>query len=385
MGYYRDNLQLLIGRVRQEKDGASAEQCRTWINDTLQDIYKTRPLGWSDTILTVTVQIPTPVSAGTIALTQNSNVVTGTGTSWPVSDVVNSTLLTPITRTGNVDFQISAAQALSVTSNSILYVDTGVSAEAVPIVYKNGTTFTGYFNFVHPSGVPVTQSSLAGMQFTLGTNFPIFNVLAVVSATSLILDVTWTGAAQSALGYQILTMYTPVCDRCNHVRYALDQFQGIPLSCNLSRQFLDQTDPQRSSPGDPIAIVSYGNNPNGNWLWELWPAATSPRTLSVVVNQGFAELVNNDDRPPNFLDPAMIAKRAIAIAKRTRLSREDRQVDLQLSQILMKEYEDDKQKAVEADEARCVQEYSNAFDRLVPGFNQNFWLNHDPDAMAGNF
>lgn len=386
MALFRDNLQTLVGRVKDYKQNASSAQCQRWINDAIEDLARTR--NWSDMIKTVVISIPTPVSAGLVSLATGSTIVTGAGTSWPVADVLDTTLPRQINSPGTTEFMIAEAQGRLVTEDSILYVDGAGTPEAVPVLYKSGFNLTGSFQFSHPQGVSATQSSLAGLQLSLGSGSPVYTVLAVHSATELEIDAPWGGLPLTAVSYQILKMRTSVLPRCRHVLPGgVGAGQQIGISTGISRRSLDVLDPSRGGGGSPLGLSEWGTGPNGNTLWEIWPASSSARQITVRAVQSWPELVSNNDRLPAFLDPAIVAKGAAAIALRTKINDDDKWYNPELARELKAEFERDKLSAINADEYRMPLDYSNDYDRVGAGLGPNtaWGMSHDLDAFTGNW
>src|SRR3990167_1305275 len=71
------------------------------INDHLRNIMARR--NWSGLCGYKILGVPAQYTTGTVAATNNSNVLTGTSTAWATNDVVNTTLSITTLETGIID------------------------------------------------------------------------------------------------------------------------------------------------------------------------------------------------------------------------------------------------------------------------------------------
>lgn len=390
MALYSDNLYTMVGRVKAGRPLAGDEQVRTWINNAIRNVINKRTY-WVDLRKMGIIPVPDQVIAGNIATQPNSNLVTGIGTGWPVSDVVNTTLAEPVISPGFEEVQLASISG--VDENSILWVDGGTgSAEAVPVMRINRggfgpPTIVGRFMFPHNAGVSATQSSLVQRQLRTGFNHPIFSIMAVPDAGTLVLDNAWGGPALNNVSYYILKMYYTLFPNIRRIIFVVDQQQGIPLNWQRTQQELNVTDPQRTDNSDPLAFVSAWPNPNGNMQWEVWPAPTSARQIQVLATLQWPELVNPEDLPPSFLEPTIFTDMAIAEGMRHKLSKDDPWYDLKAAQQWQFEADKKIQDALIGDEDRAVMDYQSMLSSMLPmiGANSHFSLAHAVEAVDWSF
>lgn len=382
-----DTLASLIGKVRNYKPNATPDQIRTWINDAIRDIQDGR-IWWSDSIRRGVLSIPDAYATGTVSLATNSAVVTGDSTAWPVSDVVSTTLSGGVVAPGYSE--VSPQSMAGITGDSFLVIDGGTpSQEVVPVLKLSATKFGAVFTYAHSSGVTVTASSLSGLQFRI-SGCPVFTVTGVVSATSMVLDNPWGAAAVTGSSYQILKMYATPMQGFKKWLAVVDQRQGTPLVYNKSQQAINVIDPQRTNTGDPACLAWLGPSQNGNPQYEIWPAPTASRQLSYLCCIQWPELRGASDRPPYFINPEVIVNGATARALRSRLNKEDPFYDMRSAREFQALYEEGKEKAVNADESKAMQELTGLAEGLGMFYGSvvggaAYWQQHDPDVNAWRF
>jgi hypothetical protein len=274
---YSTSLGELVGRVRAIKPNLPPTVAQDFINDRIRLILDRQPC-WSGNFEETILYVPNPDNNGSVNFTQNSNVITGNGTSWPVNDVVNTTIPAGVVRPG---FQtVTPASMDGITADTYLYVDAGGTPEIVSVIYVGPTSFTAIFSNSHAAGCTMTSSSYAGRQLRCGNTFPIFTIEAVVSGTQAILDMQWRATPQSGVGFTIRQMYFTVAPDVKMLSAVVDQAQGIPpLRIDVPITEINRIDPQRVSTGYPQILANRGTNANGNMQWELWPSTQEQRQL----------------------------------------------------------------------------------------------------------
>jgi hypothetical protein len=211
--------------VRLHKPNASPDQITNWLNWRIRQVINMRPY-WAGLIARGVINIPGTYTTGTVTTAIGSTSVTGVGTSWPISDVVNTTLANAIVRPGMQ--QVTPVDMTNITDSSLLYIGGG-SPEVVAVTSTTSGAFVASFNQTHLAGDPVTCSSLAGQQFKPGFQNPIFTVMGVASPTSLILDLPWAGPILSGTSYTILKMYYTFATDIKDLLSVIDPRQGIDL------------------------------------------------------------------------------------------------------------------------------------------------------------
>lgn len=395
MAQTNETLFTLRGRVRQFRKGIDETQVDNFINDRIKQAMDFREY-WSSNMRKGVTSIPNAYITGTVSVTTGSNIVRGVGCNFPVSDVVNATLPNGITELGYQDVEPNTMAGINY--RSILYVDgsgaEGAQPEAVPVAQvqgqgqfwqpNTGFGFNGEFRLYHNQNCTITQSSLAGQQFRLGQGSPIYTVLAVIDANTLMLDQPWGNAPLSGQAYQIYRIYFDFGPNVQAVFWVLDQIQGLPLRLKTSVRAANWQDPQRLTSGNPLSLVDAQPSVNGIIQFEVWPQQTVVYQLQYCVYEYWGPLVNDNDRPPWFLNPTMLYHGALADALRFKVNEKDPFHNPKLADSYESRFLAELQLASNADEAKVMREYQESLRILYPG-GANFDQDHDFDSFTGNF
>lgn len=378
---FSDDLFHLRGRVITARPGVTPDFVTNALNDRLRQILDRRTF-WADLMKFGILSFPDPYTTGTISTATGDATVTGSGTAWPVNDVVNTTITEAVTDYGYCE--VTPASMAGITANSILYVDASGTPEIVPVVQVNRTTIIGNFTKQHNAGATATQSSLANQQLRLSQSYPIFTVAAVTSATSLEVTVPWGGPALADQTYTIKLMYVTLASDLKGIIAAKDESSGFPVRLHVSLDEANFKDPRRTLvSGNPwFSLVDLGANDQGNMLFEVWPAPSSARQFSYCYWKQWPDLVKDGDRPPAFINPSILFYGALADAKMARTERNDPFYDPQGASYYNAKFEQGVREAINADEAKCLQAMRQPWwTSFFPGSVDTYQLN-DPAALS---
>lgn len=386
MASYNDDLFRIRGRVREFRRGVSEVQVDRWINDRVRQAQNFRTY-WSSCIQKGVLSMPAAYSVGTVSVATGSNIVTGVGCNFPVSDVINSVIPAGIQDLGYQNF-IPASPA-GFTQDSIVYVDAGggVLAEAVPIVQLiNQQTFNGSFVNPHDPGCTITQSSFVNRQLRITYNYPIFTILAVIDEDTLLIDQPWGGAPLTNVPYYIVKLYYTFAPNTQEIFWILDQSQGLPLNIHTSVRSANWSDPQRIDLGpQPTDVVDGHPSPNGIIQWEIWPPLNVPYQLQYAVYKYWDDLVRDTDRPPWFINPTMFYHGALADALRYKANEKDPYQNIQLAQQYEQRFMDELEKAADADESKVLRMLAYPEKSMGYPSGAAFDQSHDRDMWEGRF
>lgn len=298
------------GFIRRLKPNIDPNLVDDFINQQVRSVLDRRI--WAGTVRSGALRVAAAYSTGQIALTAGSDVVTGTDTAWPVSDVVNTTLAAAIQETGMQ--AVSLTSGAGVTPDTMLLVGTGSAAEVVPVLEVVGNRIRADFQKTHSSGATVTVSSLAGRQLRMGNAYPTYTVKAVTSSTSLTLDVPWAGEAISGTSYSLLTLYLGLPSNLKHLMVAVDPVQPLMLQISLPIDHLNAIDPRRSATGPPVMLVPIPPSLAGNMRVEVYPPQTNARQIYVIYAIQWKELRRDGDLLPPFINPNVFLYAAASLA-----------------------------------------------------------------------
>lgn len=374
-------LGVIVGRVRAAKPNIAPTLVQNFCNSRIADILNRQPR-WSGLIKETLLYVPAYTTGGSVALTQNSTTVTGTGTSWSATSAVNTTIPAGVQRPG-VQL-VTPASMTGITTDTYLYLDASGTPEIVNVLEITPTSFKANFQYTHSSSCTATSSTLCGQQLRLGNTYPIFTVVAVVSSTSLIVDMPWLASAASGLDYQIWKMFYTISPDAKAIISVLDQAQGIPpLEVDVPIERINAIDPQRSSTGYPQKLANKGVNQNGNNQWELWPRCPTERQLRVTYAAQQQELTSAGDRIPPFIDPSVLYYGCMADASMVRVGPDDQLYDPKLAQFYEQKFEEGVNQMIISDNERNQTSYHN--DGMNLGAGGANWAKDHLVFIDGNY
>ena len=356
----------LMGQVKAYKPNTKAGQVQRDINARIRALLDFRN-SWSDLITRYVINIPNAYTTGGITTVSGSQNVIGVATSWPLSDVVNTTMVSGNRTTGYVE--ITPASMIGIQPDTNLYINDSTFSEVVSVVETTQSTFTANFAYAHNDATPLTCSSLAGQQIQFGPLTPIYTLLAVSSTDGMgnntgIMDMPWGGAALTNSGYSLVKAYVTIPNFRSWI-VAYDPQQGIPLHTNTSQAYLDAIDAQRSAQGWPTDLADLSPSASGAYQVEIYPWQTTPYALPLLYNKQWPQLVKPTDRPPPFINPSVIIDGAIADALRRMDLRDNTDKDPYFNPSLAREFDAKflagAIAAANADEERCQQRLTSSF------------------------
>jgi len=351
----------------------------------VRQILDRRPY-WSGLLKRGILNLPQAYTTGNISLTIGSNVGVGVSTAWPVSDVVNTTIPSGISRPGNVWFTPSSLTGI--TLNSTLYVDATGTPEVVAVQQMRGTQVLANFQVPHNPNCTVTQSSLAGQQLLISTNFPYVTVLAITSSTGMIIDNNWAYTNIVNGGYQIFLAYTTFAPDVKELLFVIDPIQPLPLRLHVPQKWVNANDPIRQNSNSPVWICDLGPNACGNQLFEIYPPSLVPYQLYYGYYQQWPDMVNPGDRPPYFINPTVILHGALADAFRMKFPQPPKFDDPWYNPKAADDYEAKFERGVadltNADNSKAQRDYEwdfDAFGQSGANYDQNHAIGADGDWM----
>ncbi len=379
----------LTGQVRAHKPNAKASQILKDLNARIRALLDFRN-SWSALISKTVLNIPQAYTTGAVTCTSGSTAILGTGTSWPVSDVVNTTMVGGNRQSGYQE--ITPASMGHISVGTFLYVNDSTFSEVAAVVETSNSTFTAEFRNPHNDGTVLTSSSLAGRQLRLGPLTPIYTLLAVSGATGPdntgVLDMAFGGGSLVNTSYTLLQAYFTIDPNIRSFLQVWDPTQGIPLRYNVSQAELDCIDAQRTSSGWPQCLADLGPDASGTMQYELWPYQISPYSIPILYNRQWPEMKRPTDRPPYFINPSVIIDGAIADALRRKDLRDNSPADADpyFNPQLAKEFDQKfligAANAANADEEKCQQRLSSSFFQPggAGGPGASYWQSHVNDG-----
>lgn len=365
------------GAVKDRKASLNSDAADRLINRAIRSVCLRRT--WSDLTKFVTVPLANQTSEGSVSTTFGSNAIVGSGTTWPVNDVINTTSVAPVTQIGMV--RITPVSMAGIIPGTWLTLDLANSAqtEAVAVVYTIPGSFYAVLQNTHSANFQITKSSLAGLQFR--TTYPFYTVTSVLSSTELLIDSTWADITQTGASYQIMTIYIQPDPYCWRVTQGWDAVQGIPLSVDkFSFQEVISGDPQLTASDNPTILCPVPPGGGEVAQWMVYPPQAGQYYINLVISRVWPRLIADQDQAPSFINPDVFVIKAIAEALRTKTVTQnmpkDPYYDLEASQIEEARGEKMVEEADEADEARLPSRLLS-YERLAAGYlSANYLLSH---------
>lgn len=140
------------------------------------------------------------------------------------------------------------------------------SAFAPPNLYDTGLATATPNSAVVTGTDTVWTQDMIGRQFRFGIFTPIYTIIAVDSATSLLLDQPWIGQGPVSQGYLLYQAYYSTPADFREWLTLKDPQNNFKLHTNTMQPQLDYWDPQRSQNQTPrcVAFLDYGGGLNGS-------------------------------------------------------------------------------------------------------------------------
>lgn len=348
------------GIVRDRKPNASPSLVDGFINSRIQRVLNKR--SWSDVLKVEHIVLPDSYAQGSISSTGGSTQMLGTDTFWPVDDVVATTLQDPISDApGYCEAKPSSITNISAGDYLVIENENTAVREVVTVQSVGLDTFVAYFSQAHDAGVTVKKSRFAGLQLKFMNH--IFDIQAILDASTMQVSQPWGGADVVNGGYYIYKAYVTISPTARRIKFAWDPVAGQLIGVDKTVQWIQLFDPQRSSSGNPKEICQAHPGPGGIARWEVWPARVAAYMFPVMYIDGWPRLVQDTDIAPPFLNPEIFIAGASADAFSTPVVPNGGKIDPMLNPIAAQRYEaqyaETLEDAVQADEGRFETAYQN--------------------------
>lgn len=381
---YRETLASLRARIRHYRPDLSAAVIDRLINDRVREVIDSR-LYWTDLLRSKTVCTAGEVSAGTVTLSRGAQVVSGDGTSWPVSDIYSGQVVEDVAGEGYLRITVEPEPDPDALMGRWAVIGTGADQEICPVVSVDGSRMVVKSRKPKTTGQAVLVSSLSGRRFRAATSYGWHVVMAVTSPSELHLCNPWTGPSGSGVTYRIVDSLIRMPPDTKTVLDAVDLTYGTRLTiCHSVREGIG-FDPRREQVGStPLALIEYDTDPTGVIVYELWPAPSSPWEIRIVYASYWPRLVNDNDPLPWFIEPAVFAYGVIADALRFKRGSEDIYFDPGLAREFEQKYLYHLALAKDADEQKAVKDYMTVFQRAY-GASSEFWQKTEPEILDWEF
>jgi len=350
------------------------------INTRLRQVQDRRM--WGGLLVRGEISVPAAYTTGSVSVTNGSNIVSGTNTSWPHNDLVNTTLSQAITETDTYQ-KIYPASMSNIEEGDFLLVDDGQSSEEVILVYDvAGSYFYAKPGKTHAQGAGITKSSLVRRQFRLGTTRPFYTIRAVKSDQKLILDLPYSHSSATDSAYQIVKAYVTLGRNLRMVWSVVITAQGWRLKLHMPQEVLNVYDTWRQTTGWVYMINDYAPDEIGRFQYELYPTPSMEQGFPYLAYRTVPDLVNDEDTPPPGIPSHLLVHGALADV--LMYNPKSPYYDPNLASRFAQEFERDLLAAAMADDSLYMNALMWAYSRYP--FTQHgaaYWQSHDVDSVFG--
>lgn len=190
-----------------------------------------------------------------------------------------------------------------------------------PDKYTTGTaTVTNGSNAVVGIGTTWT-SAMIGRQFRIGLLTPIYDIIAVPSATSLTLSDVWGSTSQTSVGYQIYLAYQIPPTDFHSFTSVYDPNFNWQLWTTVKQSELNSYDAQRASQGTPYVVTDYDYTSlalGGGSLspqvprFEIWPHQVASYVIPFLYESRPPDLNDSTGQLPRFIPGDALLEGALA-------------------------------------------------------------------------
>lgn len=374
----------MVGHIRSVKPNENPNLIRDWLNQEIRSALDRKPV-WAGTIKRGNISVPASYSTGTVTLANGSATMTGSATSWPTNDKVNTTVSAAVT---DIGLQwITPASMTGIDCDTVLCVDSAGTLEILPVLETTRTQARVDFKRTHSASFAIISSSLVGRQVRFGNQYPIYTIRAVNSSTSITLDNEWSSTAYTAGSYTILKMYYTLSPDVKTLITVIDPVTPYALQINYGIDKLNFLDPQRmaTGTGTPLILADMSPNEAGNMQYELYPPQTSARNLYYVYSCQWPDMRASGDRPPYFINPNVFLWGALAQALNHKVSERDPYYDPQSAMRYRQMADRELLIAMQADENKAQTQLKQDMRRLGTGFGAEWSATHDVTVAEMNF
>jgi len=222
-----------------------------------------------------------------------------------------------------------------------------------------GTNWTQSIN-----GTPITNMSLR-----VGYYAPIYNVIALDQTRQVLtIDLPWGNPSVTSTGYFLIQQYFSIPNL--KFFFSVRNLQlYYRLGTNYSQSFIDNYDPTRLILMYPRLVATMPPDPNGNYQFELWPAANTQQCLPWTGYISPRILVDDLDNFPAYMRSDAIVSYAASQALMWRPKDNPNYSEataLQLSDRKLKEFESRINTASQEDENLWRQDITMAEEMQLP-------------------
>jgi hypothetical protein len=383
----QSNLRGMVGEILSWNPDFPPWMAIQSVNNWMRKLIDRRT--WAGLLVQSQIIVPDQYSTGTVTVTQGSATVTGAGTSWPISDLVNTTVAVAITETAIlIDVTPTSMAGIGLGDWLTLGANTA-SEEQVLVVSLTTDTFRTICSKTHIVGVAITKSSLVRRQFRVSETVPWYSVKGVSTSTSLVLDDVFGGPTTVASNYSIFQGYVTFGNDCKFVMEVANLNRRYRLSLHMPQAAIMAYDPQRAATESTYTLLDLTPDEIGRPRYEWYPRPTSAQVFACLYYRQVPNLEDDEDTPPPFIASDVLVSAAIADALRYRPKMNPHYSESMANQIATQKMNEFELRAAQlgvADDGVYMNAIRWNFGawRVWGGGDTQFGQSHDWDQLVGN-
>lgn len=303
----QQNYRQMIDGVLKKFPVYDSIQVKQDLNDALRELMARRT--WSGLVEYAILSVPDTYRTGSVNVTRDSRVVTGTSTVWPYNDVVDTTLASQTEDTGIIDF--TPASMTNIIAGRWLTIDGGNDNEEAVFVIaidSSSGTFRARAKLTHAAAVTIQCGSFAGRQFRLSSNTPFLTATGFTSATRMLTDMTWAYSTLAAQSYEITMVFASLGQNVKEVLTMVNPQLQYQFDINAQKSMLDAQDPRRDTSSMSWRLAYHATDPAGSPLFEIYPRPTSVAAFPYFYMKAWPPLEEDNDILPNGIRSDILVK-----------------------------------------------------------------------------
>jgi len=373
-GMAQENLGQMVDHVLSWNSKIPIQLVKRRINSWLRYLEDKRV--WGGMMVRGEIRCPAVYTTGTVSVSVGANEITGSGTSWPHADAVNTTLSTAITLANELQ-DITPASMTGINLGDYLLFDEGNAGEEYVLVHEVGTTsFKGQPTNTHSSAVTITRSSYQGLSFKIGQKSTYYTVIGISSDQRARVDHNWVYDAASGSSYKLGKAYVTMPPGLRFVWSVVCMGQNWELAKYLPQDVVQKYDAWRSATGWPTTLINYVPDQIGRIRYELYPFPVEAQGIPYLAARYLPNLEDDEDNPPSCIPSHLLVNYALSDALMH--DRTSEYYDPQASRKFQIEAQEMLETAINADDAIYMQNLQwmiSQYNIVKPG--AEYWQSHD--------
>jgi hypothetical protein len=221
--------------------------------------------------------------------------------------------------------------------------------------------------------------TMVGQQIRCGFSTPTSTIVAVNSPTDLTIDIPWSPATTTTVGYQIFTQYVSFGENVKMLLNVINQFNGYRLKLHIPQAALNEWDAWRATVGFTYIVADYKPAANGGPLYELYPTPITQQGFPFLAYTQPKDFVDDADAPPVWIRSDVIVLGALPDALLHR-GKNGRYYDPQTAKYKQMQFKEEVESMAKNDDNSAMRGLIWEFSRApMTQFGATWLQSHDID------